>query len=99
MNRGERRKRSYNKYIHRLKYWTRLLGKNAIQISRSRWRYADSYRELIGRHPWNFCKTTNSPACNRLWKYYERKRGKKKAYKLMLDTLSDTDIPINYKPR
>ena len=99
MDRAERRKRSFNKYIQRLKYWTRILKDHAIKVSKYNWRYADSYKELLGEHPWNFCKTTNSPACNRLWKYYERKKGKKNAYKLMLDTLSETDISINYKTR
>lgn len=99
MNRAERRKRSFNKYVQRLKYWTRVLKNHAIQVSKFNWRYADSYKELMDLHPWTFCKTTNSPACNRLWKAYEGKRGKKNAYKLMLDILSDTDIPINYKVR
>lgn len=99
MNRAERRKRSFNKYVQRLKYWTRMLGERAIEVSKFNWRYADSYKELLGEHPWTFCKTTNSPAYNRIWKGYEGKRGKKNAYKLMLDTLSDTDIPINYKVR
>lgn len=99
MNRQERRKRSFNKYIQRLKYYTRCLGAYAIKCPNPfKWRYADSYKELIGLHPWTFCKTTGSPR-KEYYRECDNKHLKKQAYKLMLDTLSDTDISINYKTR
>lgn len=97
MNRLERRKRSFNKYIQRLKYWTRILKSSAIKDPA--WRYAESYKELIGLHPWTFCKTTNSPYKDSPWKCFNEKHLKKEAYKRMLDTLNDTEISINYKTR
>ena len=91
MNRGERRKRSFNKYIQRLKYWANT--QNRIFKEDGKWRPAKSWKELFGTKGWwNFSKTTQSPALNRISKGYENKRGKKNAYLRMLDILSDTDV-------
>lgn len=97
MNRGERRKRSINKYIQRLKYWTET-QKDMFPLGNGKWRKAESWKELFGTKGWwNFSKTTQSPALNRNWKEYEGKGDKKRAYKEMLDIISDTDIRnINY---
>lgn len=97
MNRGERRKRSFNKYIQRLKYWAET-QKDMFPLGNGKWRPAKSWKELFGTKGWwNFSKTTQSPALNRRWKGYEGKGDKKRAYKEMLDIISDTDIRnINY---